>query len=255
MPVKGYISVKYIIEKVYRDSGREEELNWPDAVEWAGEALDFIGASPGYQSKYNVTLTIADHKAALPCDYNHMIQVKYNNQPLVYASGSFGNVESNVSTERTDTISGTSIDEDNFFLIKDTALSKCNVETYTINDYFIMTSIDAGDIVISYKATPVDDEGFPTIPDDVYYKQAMSSYIQYKLDHIDWRRGKVAAAVYNESKEAWEFYVRAAAARAFFPSLDQMESFKRQWVRLIPVIDRHDESFSLLNEQEQLKRK
>ena len=40
-----YTSLNTIIAKAYRDMGLGEQIDISDAVEWAGEAMEFIGSS------------------------------------------------------------------------------------------------------------------------------------------------------------------------------------------------------------------
>ena len=46
-----FISIKEIIEGVYRDTAINEELDIWDVIEWGGEALELIGAGLQYEER------------------------------------------------------------------------------------------------------------------------------------------------------------------------------------------------------------
>ena len=69
------ISAKHVISKVFRDLRINDETWVLDAMEWIGEALDYIGTVSTTERKAS-TITIANHKAALPIDLLNIIQVE-----------------------------------------------------------------------------------------------------------------------------------------------------------------------------------
>lgn len=84
-----FISTKEVIGKVFRDL-KPKDTSWTmDAVEWIGEALDFIGYHGAFEKKVD-TLTVANHRAQFPCDLYQLIQVEYNGQALVFGTDTAG---------------------------------------------------------------------------------------------------------------------------------------------------------------------
>ena len=83
------VSAKAVIAKVYRDLKPSTD-NWVvDAVEWIGEGLEYIGYYTGLEKKAS-TLSIANHRAVLPCDLVDIIQVEYNGSHLHYGTDTTG---------------------------------------------------------------------------------------------------------------------------------------------------------------------
>jgi hypothetical protein len=83
------ISTKEVIAKVYRDLKPSDSSWTTDAIEWIGEALDFIG----YHAIFDHTskeLNVVDHKAEIPCDLYQLIQVEYEGTGLVYGTDTTG---------------------------------------------------------------------------------------------------------------------------------------------------------------------
>jgi hypothetical protein len=225
-----YVSVYEIIEGVYRDSGIQEELDIWDVIEWAGEALELIGAGVSYVELIG-ELCVSGHKVKLPCNFHSLEQISYNGIPLPLCSGTFGAISTNSGNATKNVIDGKEVDATNFPL---TDSENKNGNCYYINDNFIVTSFDKGCLLVSFRGINVDKEGFPMIPDNVSYKKAVKAYIQTMVDRIWWRRGSLQEAVFRDSQRDWEWYVKQARGSASMPNLDQMENIKNQWVKLKP---------------------
>ena len=92
------------------------------------------------------------------------------------------------------------------------------------------------------------------MPDDVYYDEALSCYVTYRLDYRDWRKGLIPDKVYQESEKNWLWYVGAAKGSANMPSLAQLENLKNVWVRIIPKQNEYNSFFSNNTNQEKRTR-
>tara|TARA_R110002020_G_scaffold238317_1_gene450815 strand:+ start:821 stop:1579 length:759 start_codon:yes stop_codon:yes gene_type:complete len=247
-----YVSVNEIIEGVYRDSGIKEELDIWDIIEWAGEALEFIGAGMTYVDLVG-ELCVQDHKVKLPANFHSLEQISYKGIPLPLCSGTFGAISTEPNNaSKQNYIDGKLIDSDNFPMTDVTSGSRG--ECYYINDNFIITSFSKGCILISCKGIKVDKDGFPMIPDHVSYKKAIKSYIQTMVDRIWWRKGSLPEAVYRDSQRDWEWYVKQARGAANMPNIDAMENIKNQWVKLKPNMNTHQTFFTDLASPEKRKR-
>jgi len=124
--------------------------------------------------------------------------------------------------------------------------------TYWIGDYYIKTSFANGTVFIAYMAIPTDDEGFPLVPDDISYREAIYRYITMKMMYIEYLRGNINSTIYLDMENKWHWYCKQARATSNMPDLGMLESIKNQWVRLIPNINQFDTFFNDLNSQEQL---
>jgi hypothetical protein len=122
--------------------------------------------------------------------------------------------------------------------------------TYVIHDGWIKTNVDAGYLTVAYQAIPTDLDGYPLIPDDPGFIEAVYWYIAMKLLYPQWRDGRVRDAVYYDAKSSWQFYCKQAYGNAMMPSIDQLRSIKNSWLRLIPDIHEGDNFFSTLGQQE-----
>lgn len=239
-------SVKSIIAKVYRDLQLTEEVNWQDMIEWCGEALEHIGAIG--QTEHKVCkLTVANYKTTLPCDFLEIEQISYNGYPLKRASSTFGNYATPAAPSATDQTSSAAIATPN---LQDPYYVGQN--TYTIDPVYIKTSFSDGEITLAYTAFPVDEEGFPEVPDDQSYRDALFYYIVKKLKYIDWLDGNLSDNKYRMIEKTWEFYCNQAAAKMQMPNINQLENIKNWSLRLLPNIDDYSDYFARLGDTSRL---
>lgn len=270
-----YISSKEIIRNVLRDNKYSSlELNWTDGIEWCAEALDLIGAKLAYQPKL-ACITIDSFRGELPCDLHEITQIAGLTPENVQfqmkkTTDNFHPVFKNptLTTDDTNTINyiaPITTDADgnpafNFNSGGSFTINKqfvggtndnCIEGTYSLNDNYIFTSFkDTNKILISYSAFPIDEEGYPLIPDNTRFKKAIAAYIVERVDRILWRQGDLDERIYRHSEQEWMFYVNSAGTAANTPDVDMMESIKDMSLRLIPKINQHQFGFKQMNIQE-----
>jgi hypothetical protein len=231
MAIDKRVSIKEIIAKVYRDLQLTDEVNWEDMIEWCGEALEHIGTFGQTENKI-CEMDVENGRVNLPCDFLQVLQISYGGNPLARASSTFGNYASSGSIEATDQTSVDNIGTNN--LVDPMYIGH---ETYTIDSAYIKTSFTTGTIIMSYTAFPIDAEGFPEVPDDISFREALFNYIVKKLKYIDYLNGQMPRRVYLDLERAWEFSCKQAAAKMQMPTIDQMENMKNWNTRLLPQID------------------
>jgi len=244
-----FISVKNIIESLYRDYDHSEELDIWDVVEWAGEALEFIGAGTQYEERV-IELAVENHRVCLPIGFHLLNQISYQGVPLPIATGT---LEPNTTNSTSgNVIMGKEINDANFPQYSsnnDFNYGNC----YYINNNYVITSFESGCIIVSYKAMFLDDDGFPMIPDLISYRKAVSTYIQKMLDRREWRKARLPEAVYRDSEKEWHRLCGQARGQALMPNLDKMESIKNMWLRLRPKDNNYNSFFNTMGNKEYRK--
>jgi len=224
-------SIQHIIEKVFRDTGLVEGVDLHDAIEWAGECIELIGAPQSLTNKVE-SVTIENGRGDLPCDLHLVMQsrVKTGNgySAMSYATDNFHRHCSNSPDVG----------------------CVCTV-TYTLSDDCIFTNFDSGVIEIAYRALPTDGNGWPTIPDNIKVVKAVEWYIREKIDYKLWRSNKVTQGVYEKTVQEQVWYLGAAQTSIAMPSVDEMTNIKNNWLRLIPKINQEQDFFATLGVQEQ----
>lgn len=225
-----YISVSYIIENYYRNFKFLGQLDFYDAMEHIWSAMNLINVPQQYITKIDC-IKIENYKGELPCDLHKIEQCRVyeTNIPMRYATDSF---HSPMHCEGSPDID---INSD---------------ATYKLDNSHIKTSFKEGTVEIAYYAFPTDDEGYPMIPDNEKFVKAITSYLAERKGFQLFMEGKLDVQRYNKLEVEWLFYVGAAQNAARMPSIDQMESLKNQWLRLIPRIAEHSRSFRDLGSQE-----
>ncbi len=283
-------SSKAIVRKIMRDLKPPGD-NWiDDSIEWIGEALEHIGATPQLVQKGKV-LNVVDYKVLLPSDLYYINQVAINNvisptitNELTELVAQLAALNAQVVSDPNDKIAyNYQLREinarigvlENLYLAADNTLSplqygtstfpagihcdncvnqfiKCK-ETYIVDGGYIKTSFKEGPICLSYTAFPLDEDCYPMVPDDISYKEAMFWYV-YKQMMLGGYVPSMNGIDYNFADQKWRYYCTQARNAANYPSIDKYESFLNQWVRLVPNINRHSTGFENLNTRENLDR-
>jgi hypothetical protein len=257
-----FVSTKEVIGKIFRDL-KPTDTSWTmDAVEWIGEALDFIGYHGAFEKKVD-TVTVADFRAQFPCDLYALIQVEYEGQALVFGTDTAAYDRGNRTTGATPNNSGSvytsavyqtnpteEAAQPNFSLAT-TTNRVAGSDYYLVNAGYIVTSFEAGDIKLHYTAYPTDEDGFPLVPDNIYVKQALEWYVIRQM-----MMGGYMHPIFNwqTADQKWGHYCIAAQNDLAFPSIDKMETMKNAFVRLIPNMNAHADFFQGRENQERLGR-
>jgi len=227
MSIVGYVTIDSVIAKLYRDLGINTELNEGHIVEFVAEALDKIGAYSQYQ-EIKDCLKLENGRVKLPTNFYRIKDISYNNIPLHWASLSLLTAYS---------CEGSNIPQ------------CCTENSFYIDGCYIVTDIEITNnesiqnLNIVYLGVPVDDNGYPLIPDDVYFMEACAKYVTYMIDYREWRKGNIADKVIQKSEQDWLFYVNSARGSANMPNTAQLENLKNIWVKLIPDQNGYNSSF------------
>jgi len=237
--ITNFKSFKSILAGLYRDLGSNTEINEGDAIEWISEALSMIG-SYSQMIEVSTILEVTNHQAKLPCGFAYPKDISYGGIPLMWSSKSAAN---NYNCPECNTIP-----------------TCCSQYNFYISDGFINTNIQTTEnstnkLCLTYLSIPVDEEGFPLVPDNVYFDKALKAYVTYMLDRIQYRRGLVSKDIYKDSEKDWLFYVNSARGSANMPDTTQMERLKSIWVRLIPRQNSYASGFRDIEGREQRKLK
>jgi hypothetical protein len=294
------ISVKRVISRVFDDLNLEEGSHRiSDMIEWAGQAVEKIGAFSSFINKVsgkddNPLLEVTGYQTLLPHDFHKLIQVSYALTPsgpfypMRYATGSFdwgstvnepsddGEIVHPESSVVTLAMSLYDLSyEDALTLINNEPATRALLEgmlnamdsptiqrvateftdttfdfTYLITPNYIKTNIETGYIMLAYQAIATDAEGYPLVPDNESFIEAIYWYINMKLLYPEWKTGHVRDAVYYDAKRSWNYYCKQAYGDALMPNRDQMESIKNSWLRLVPEIHEHSTGFSTMGQRQ-----
>ena len=234
--ISGYVSVGVVAAKLYRDLGINKEIDFSNIVEWSNEVLLKVGAYSQFK-EISECIELTDGKACLPNGFYKLVDIMYQGQPLHWATNTLAHN----------------------YQCEGCMIPKCCTEyNFYINDSYIITDIKNSTsekcpdkLCMVYLGMPVDCDGYPMMPDDVYYDKALKAYCTYMLDKIQFRKGILPDKVYQESKFEWNWNVGAAKGSANTLDTNAMQRIKNIWVRLIPRQSEFRNNFNNLGKPEQ----
>lgn len=228
-------SVQVIIARIYRELDLQDETRWMDIIEWCGEALGFIRAGIQYKTS-SQELTVNGGRAELPCDFYSLNALLYNGYPVQPTTSIF---KGKFEFEDSDVV---------------TTLQAAAGLTHDLEFPYVRINVaDGSKIYISYEAILTDEDGFPLIPDDISFIEALTKYCLMKMAlPAFFRREQGAESLYFALKSEWKEYCRQARGVANMPSIQDLEIIKSITMRLIPQVNQHNALFSELGIPESL---
>lgn len=237
--INNFTSIGVVAAKLYRDLGINKEINFSDVVEWCNEVLLKVGAYSQFK-EISKCIELTEGKAELPCGFYRLVDIAYQNIPLHWATNSLTNN----------------------YQCEGCQIPRCCTEyNFYINDNYIITNIDTlnnceikDKLCMIYLGMPVDDDGYPMIPDDIYFLEACSKYCTYMLDYQDWRKGQLPDKIYQKSEQDYLFYIRSAKGAANMPGIAQLENLKNIMTRLIPKQNDYNNHFRNTSQPERRRR-
>lgn len=224
-----YTNIRLILDKILRHP-LMQDLSLETAVDYTVDFMRIVGVPNMFSEKTEV-LEIEKYRAMLPDDYYQMIQVRKVEGPaLRYSSNSFHMSESEDSNNRN---------------ISDL--------TYKIQGSIIYTSMEDGEIEISYQAIATDEEGYPLLPDNSSFTRALRLYIKKEYFTTLFDMGKIQATVLNQALQDYAWAVGDCQTEFNRLSLDKAESFYNSWRTLIIRDTEHRTGFINNGTKERLK--
>ena len=190
-----------------------EDIPFETVVDYAVDFIRIVGTPPAFLEKTQ-EIEIKDYRGLLPCDYYQIIQVRVIDG------------EKRIGAFRHST--------DSFHMSN--TKQKHGGLTYKIQGSCIITSIPDGKIEIAYEAMPIDDEGYPLIPDNSSYSRALELYIKLQWFTVLFDTGKITPQVLSNTQQQYAWAVGQAQTDLIRPTIDQMESITAAWNKLLPDI-------------------
>ena len=222
------ISIKIILDKLLRHP-LLRDLTLETVVDLTIDFMRIVGAPKMFIEKTEI-LNIVNYRAALPCDFYKMIQVRTDkNQVFRYSTDSF-----------------------HFSECKDLNRSITDF-TYKIQGNIIYTSLDEGKIEIVYEAIETDSDGYPIIPDNSSFTRALESYIKKYWFTILFDEGKIAFKSLENAQQEYAWNVGDCQTEFNRLTLDEAESLYNSWKTLIVRDTEHSNGFKNNGTKERIK--
>lgn len=210
------VSCNTILNKVFRDLGFTIDQHTDyltDMVEWVGEALEGIGAAELEKNKTHKG-TVKDNRVCLPNNIYFLNMVTYQGKLLPCSSQTYDYGNQAFPDQ----------------------LEVNSLYSYYISGGWLKTNVPEGDeIFFHYDGFPLDERGYPKVPDTFSFKEACFWFIVYKMfmRGFEHPNKQITFALANQQ---WLKYCSQAEAESKLMDLPRMHSFKEKWVRIIPDI-------------------
>lgn len=225
-----YISIKQVLDDLL-DHPLLQDLSLERAINYAVHFIQIIGAPNEFEEK-TALVDIKDWRGCMPCDYYDIIQVR------TYGEGD----NSKVFRYSTDSF--------HYSPNKDSDTKEL---TYKLQNNIIYTSLKEGTIEVAYHAIKVDNEGYPMIPENSSFIQALELYIKKKVFTILFDQGKINNAVLQNTQQEYAWYVGQAQRDLNMPTIDQMESISNMWTQLLQRANEHSKGMKSLGKRELIR--
>lgn len=224
-----FVNIRTILDRLMRHP-LLTDLSLEAVIQYC---IDFIGAMglPNIYIEKIEDIEIRDYRGMLPCDLISINQVRTSRDGICMRSMT---------------------DNFNANPINNGRLSR-GENTFKTQGRIIYTSFKDGDIQISYKAIPVDEEGFPMIPDNSIFLKALELYIKKEWFTIQFDLGKISSAVLQNTQQSYAFVAGQCNSEFLLPSVSEMESITNILNQMIPRNSEFIRGFKNLGNREYLK--
>lgn len=194
------------------------------AVEYAVDFISLMG-TPALYCEKTAIVSIEDWRGQLPCDFEHMIQVR--------AAGS-GHSEASATYR----YSGHS-----FHMSPDKGPSEGMELTYKMQGLVIFTSTRDVNVEIAYRAFMTDEEGFPLLPDNTSFLRGLENYIKLQWFTIQYDLGKISEGVLANTQQEYAWAAGDAQSELSRLDLDKAETLFNSFKTLLPRNHEHWNAF------------
>lgn len=226
-----YVSIKEVLDNVL-DHPMLKDVSFERAVNYTVHFMRIVGCPRMFEEK-TALVDIENWRGALPCDFNDIIQVRTHSSCDRKSYGVFRHT--------TDSFHMSDNKQDSFDL------------TYKIQGNVIFTSIKEGTIEIAYNAFAVDSDGYPMIPDNSSFINALELYIKKKHFNVLFDTGKINQAVWSQVCQDYAWAVGQAQSDLVRPTIDQMQAITNSLNTLVWRVSEHKSGFINTGSAEMIK--
>lgn len=221
-----YISVREVLSRLLRHP-LLQDLSTEAAIQYT---LDFFAAMglPNIYADKVTTICIDNFRGILPCDLIAINQVRLARNGVCLRA-------------MTDNFNGTHSEDKGELSFK-------------TQGSIIFTSFKTGDIEISYKAIPTDDDGLPLLPDNPVFLKTLELYIKKEWFTILFDMGKISPAVLQNTQQSYAFAAGQCNNEFLIPSVSEMEALTNSWNQLLSRTNEFRYGFKHLGNKEYIRK-
>ena len=224
------VSSKQIVGKIYRDLKIPEFISFVDIMEWVGECLEELQHLDGFLEEKK-TYEFTDSKIYIPSNVYFIDSVYYNDVKLPYGHAGSSTYTAPVYASAKEEVlysTNTEITRFGSQLVESSA-----AEYYIINGSWLQFSFSSGTVEVLQYCYPIDEEGYPLIPDNQFYKQAIFWYVFSNILLGGYMHPTIT---YPYARKQFNYYRLRATASSKLLSPAEKERFTRIWTSVIQNI-------------------
>lgn len=219
-----YVNIRRVLDELHKHP-LLSDLTLEQVISYVVSFIGIFGMPKLYQDKEEIVY-IENYRGALPCDLISINQVKDCNTGICLRS-----MTDNFMPRNND----------------DRELS------FKTQGQILFVSFKTGEVLVSYKAIPVDEDGLPLLIDNPIFLKALESYIKREVFTILFDMGKIAPAVLQNTQQSYAWLAGQLQSEFTIPSQSEMESIRNSWCTLIQRTNEFSKGFSSLGNRECLK--
>ena len=227
-----YTNIREVLSRILKHP-LLQDVTLEQAVQYTLDFISTFGMPRLYQDKEEM-VHIEDFRAKLPCDLISINQIKECKTSICLRSMT----DNFMPKERYD---------------EDAGYKKIQELTFKTQGQVLFTSFKTGDVLISYKAIPIDKDGFPLLIDNPVFLRTLEAYIKKEVFTILFDMGKITPAVLQNTQQQYAWLAGQLQSEFTIPSISEMESLKRSWCTLLQRTTSFNDGFRNNGNQEYLK--
>lgn len=249
-----YTNIRRVLDDI-TDHPLLRDVTLEQVIRHTTRFISLHGYPQLYQNKID-TVDIKDFRGLLPCDLISIIQVKdlKTDVCLRAMTDAFTpglRPKSDMRKQPKDLLNNMKPPVDTYI----PPMQEYREEpAFKTQGRIIFTSFPEGRVEVSYKAIPVDDDGFPLLIDNETYLNALEAYIKVKVFTVKFDTGKIQAGVLSNAQTEYAWASHLLQSEMTTPSMAEMESMTRYLNTLIKPVREFDKSFKSLGDREYLRR-
>lgn len=215
-----YTKIETVLDRILRHP-LLSDLTLEAAVQYTVDFIGIVGLPSVYKDKEAI-VEIENYRGILPCDLIAINQVRNGNIYLKAMTSTFKDPN--------------------------------NTNSFKTQGNVIYTSFKEGNVEVSYKSIPVDDNGFPLIPDNSKFLKALELYIKKEWFTILFDMGKINPAVLQNTQQEYAFKVGQLTNEFTMPSISEMESITNILNSYTTRTNEFSKGFKTLGNREALRK-
>jgi len=243
-----YVTLDFILEAArdildfenILDKYKIAELVWNIIVRLDDPSILITRVTNGIEGPQPVD--IINYRGLLPLDLveiiNHSVRNYDTKTKLIPTSNPYflSDITDDITVDE-------SLDDDFDFVARKNTSSLNVVDKYMIQNGEIITSMEEGQLELSYKAFPLDNNGFPKIPDIEKLIELIKWTILERAGIKLWAKQKINERLYNHIESKYLYFKKAASNQLKINSIPEMEAFKNRFMRINQDMNQYGNDF------------